>query len=470
MINILIVDDREAKFKTIRRALFYEKYTENNEPFFPANEYACFPPEDYAKTFCEVVASKAEKINTEEKSTIYIKELFRFLFEYIENNNISCIFLDRSFYDKNELSPGKESTGDIMGKMIQKSNLLRNIPIVMCSRREEDDQAEQTDYENYVYLGTKRSSKAYLWAIKDTLENNAGSPRAFYRKVQRFRENQEYQVDLMIICALDKEYKYIKRLFADNNMETDYHDGYGYDVGYIQRKDGKVLKVLMHNMKGDKFEGRTKGIDEAKLRSRILVSKFKPRYLLMSGVAAGFKRNNAKLGDILIATESYQWDFGKVYKEHDESRSSSHDIDSETDKILKNKFDNESSAMINNLYSSYIENEDPTFKEVCIKEYDGQNNDFSFMQGLVTSGNRVIANDDEISRILDMKKNAIGLEMEVDAIYTVAKENGIKRLALKAVVDYGGNDKDKSWQDFGSYTSAHVLYKLFTEYIDMETN
>jgi CheY-like chemotaxis protein len=115
-------------------------------------------------------------------------------------------------------------------------------------------------------------------------------------KLPARRDN--YEVDLAIVTALHHvELESVLALDAGWQQQQFAEDETLYHMGEF-RRDSKSLRVVA-------AAAVEMGMPAATALSMNVITRFRPRYLAMAGIAAGIKGN---FGDILIATHS--WDYG----------------------------------------------------------------------------------------------------------------------------------------------------------------
>ena len=112
-----------------------------------------------------------------------------------------------------------------------------------------------------------------------------------------------YNYDLGVVCALYKiELESILRLAKSWDEVAFPHDSTKYFTTMLEIK-GKCIKIVASS-------APQMGMPATAVLTTKLISHFKPRYLAMTGIAAGISGRNINLGDILVADPS--WDYGSA--------------------------------------------------------------------------------------------------------------------------------------------------------------
>lgn len=82
------------------------------------------------------------------------------------------------------------------------------------------------------------------------------------------------------------------------------NDATSYHTGYFERGN-KKLKVICAS-------APQMGMVASATLAMKMINTFKPRYIIMTGIAAGYKDDKVDFGDILVADQSYDGTNGKI--------------------------------------------------------------------------------------------------------------------------------------------------------------
>lgn len=124
-------------------------------------------------------------------------------------------------------------------------------------------------------------------------------------------DNLNFQYDLAIITALaTPELRAVLDLPANWKEEEHPNDPSSTYYKGVFTTGTKTLTVVAAC-------SAQMGMTAATVLSMKMIEKFKPKYLVMVGIAAGIK-NKGNFGDILIA--DYSWDYGSGKNKYDESK------------------------------------------------------------------------------------------------------------------------------------------------------
>lgn len=259
----------------------------------------------------------------------------------------------------------------------------------------------------------------------------------------------EYDYDIAIICALETpEFKAIKDL-SENwvNVKKDNTALSFYETFFeFEQKKLKVIAVSIDKM----------GMVPTAVLATQTIEMFRPRYLTMTGIAAGIK-GEVELGDILVFNPS--WDSGSGKLKVDDNGIELFEIDPkqetiDSDIILNIKELSSDTQFLNKLREDW--------------KYSKIKNVLSVHTGPVASGAAVIANENIANDIKAQSRKLIGIEMEAYGLVYAAKHATKPKpepLVIKSVCDFANKDKHDGFQEYAAYTSANFLYEYAKRYI-----
>lgn len=450
--NILIIDDDEGRYNYIQDALINPDIM-GRKPYFESSKIV--EPENHIQTIINY-ANKKELV-----------ELYFYIFKTIEEYKVDIVFIDMWLRKEEE----KKTTGEKLINMLLSNNLHKKLPIIAYSRKIPDDSQL---HEPEKFLG-KSVRYVPMEAVSDASQargaiNGQITEKTFKSLIEDY-QSREFDYNLALICALDKEYRHVEKLLNNLTDETDDEDK-RYKNGYISNyTKGVILKAVARNMYGD--VGDYGALNDA----RNILRNFKPDYIAMTGIAAGH-RESVNLGDIVIVRQSFNWHQAKITEKGILNRTHPLIIDKKSYHIIHEYFIQKEKNFINNLLDKYKNKN--SIEELLQAEVQSDENDkklkhkhngkLSLHFGVFASGSSLVADGNTADKIKEFYDKSMGLDMEIyevfKAAYSTHKVN-TRVIAIKGIVDYMDSSKGDNWHDFASYASAQTLYKLFTEYIDI---
>lgn len=264
--------------------------------------------------------------------------------------------------------------------------------------------------------------------------------------------HRNYMYDLAVICALPEELEYVNKSLIDVKQIRAPFDDFIYFEGCYE-KQGNLVHVIA-------TRSTQMGMVAASTLTTKLIYNFCPRYVVMTGIAAGVK-GKTNMGDAIVA--EYTWDYGAGKEVIDESGQKKH-----KNTIQQIHISPEISNMVRQLQldTAFL---DSVKSEARVKK---PKNKFNIIMGAVATGAAVIADPDKVKEIIDNQvRDLIAVEMEVYGVYYAANWAISPRpqfIAIKSVCDYADAEKNDDFHDYAAYTSVRVFEKMAKEYFVYE--
>jgi nucleoside phosphorylase len=190
----------------------------------------------------------------------------------------------------------------------------------------------------------------------------------------------------------------------------------------------------------------------------------RPRIVAMLGMCAGFETKGVKIFDVLVARESACWQEGKsVDKDGDgafDSRAKWRKWSNDLGDHIARRIEAQDEALSNLLEEFSRSSEYLALKEKYGEKVAGAP---AIKSGLVVSGSEVVSSNTVAKEVVSRHPTALGLEMEIFAIYSateLALGERSEYVAIKGVADFADKDKRDDTQVLASALSAELLKKL----------
>ena len=122
------------------------------------------------------------------------------------------------------------------------------------------------------------------------------------------RDDHRDDTDILIVTVLPEEYAAMLGLVSNARPAQGRADApnlYGWCVGTITRERGGVYRVALA------LAGRAGNVNASQVVVRS-VEWWKPRYVLLVGIAGGLSPGGCAVGDVVVSTEIYGYEYGKV--------------------------------------------------------------------------------------------------------------------------------------------------------------
>lgn len=251
--------------------------------------------------------------------------------------------------------------------------------------------------------------------------------------------------DVAVLCALDRpELAALKASFGGQHRwrTIDRKDlTHIFAESEIRTKAGLSLRIVATTC-------TSMGLTGAAIASTHLVLGFRPRLLVMTGIAAGTR--DGALGDILVADPSVDYASGKVALRDGVREFQPDPYPIPLDARLRNLLRDSSRMEI--------------LLEAVRLHWSGDHPSprLNLHVGPLGAADQVINDPTKIPEIRKNWRKLVGIEMEAYAVYRAAHEAPQPKplfLACKSVCDFADKKAD-NWQGYAAYTASEFLYCL----------
>ena len=270
-------------------------------------------------------------------------------------------------------------------------------------------------------------------------------------KKQITHKSINYDFDVAIITAVPIEYHSVINLLPVKWIDLHIPgDSTEYKSGILaaQNRNLKVVVAMQHQM----------GMQAAAVLSMKLIYNFRPQYITMVGIAAGNKDEGINLGDILIASESWDYGSGKIRQGEQDSplfKPEPHQLPLDID--LKEKLKKDFRHALYDIREKWVARKPDWLLKVHV--------------GPVASGSAVIQHNSIVKDYIDSQnRKLIGIEMETYGVFFAAVNCSKPRpiaLSMKSVCDFADSIKNDDFQEYAAYTSVAFMLYFFTQVLEI---
>ncbi|WP_416829287.1 hypothetical protein [Ectobacillus polymachus] len=255
--------------------------------------------------------------------------------------------------------------------------------------------------------------------------------------------------DVAIITAVKTETDAVKNLEDNWKLERINGDPTYYYTNEFRLKQ-KTLKVVT-------AQQSEMGMSAAASLTVKLIYNFKPKYIIMVGIAAGINTEN-NFGDIIIPSEIWNYSNGKYIQ------------DSTKDSLIS--FSPDPKAIPLNPEIRELIGQD--FNDVLFRikrECDGApQHDLQIISGPMACGSAVVANSEIIENLVKShSRKTVGLDMESYGVFYAS--NNINNqltipIIIKSICDFADAKKGDNFQKYAANTSAKFMKYLIEEQLE----
>ena len=321
--------------------------------------------------------------------------------------------------------------------------------IVGLTAYEETFKEASNAFSEVLWTAIKYEDDSDKWEmqISSKVEDIIGYNKGNYT-LQREKSN-EYIYDLAIICALNKtELESVLQLSSDWEMKIFEDDSTVYHIGTFETLNGEIKVVAA--------SASEMGMPASSVLTMKLIQKFRPEYLVMTGIAAGVK-DQVGLGDILIADPSWDYGAGKfstiggnpAFMPDAKQLRIAPEITARLELLSLDR------KMLDDLHTLYTGGEKP-------------DKPLSLYIGPVASGASVVAHSDIVKNIIEHNRKLVGLEMETYGVYFAAAhciKPSPTTFSIKSVCDFADSDKKDNCHKYAAYTSSRLMHEFVTKHL-----
>ncbi|WP_135378618.1 hypothetical protein [Desulfosporosinus sp. Sb-LF] len=219
---------------------------------------------------------------------------------------------------------------------------------------------------------------------------------------------------LLVVVTTITELRYALKMFRDEFTVNERTDDFGYYSIITLSMNIYIIKSQM---------GLT-GPGASIMTLSKAMDKFKPDYIIMGGIAFGANPDKQKIGDVLIASQIWNYEIKKV---------------NET-KIIPRGDKTQVSTYLRQI--SDMTAVDWTSSGVHI--------------GVIASGETLVNSKDFINTLKEQESEIIGGDMESAGLITVAIGNQVDCIMVKAICDWGYDKTDEN-QELAAFNSMKFI-------------
>ncbi len=329
--------------------------------------------------------------------------------------------------------------GSAVLQAIRTNRVARPIHVVLLSAYPELEEAyrETAEQESWVILHYDSFVEDWIRKLGVELVGIADAGN---------RNRGGYEYDLAIITALHQvEFEAI----LDWPASWKEHKLEGDDAIYFRG----ALSVGAGSARVVAAAATEVGMPASTALSMKVIQRFRPRYIAMTGIAAGVEGN---FGDILVADHCWDYGSGKILG----------------GRIADSRFAPAPRSIQLDPSVHYMVNVlqlEPEILDRIQRSWTTEApNPLQVRVGGLASGASVVQSRAVVEEILSHDRKLVGVEMEAYGVFLAAKASTEPRpaaLAMKSICDFADASKNDDYQRYAAYTSAQYLLELASRYL-----
>lgn len=266
-------------------------------------------------------------------------------------------------------------------------------------------------------------------------------------EVNNSQEKKQYDVVWIFALPEERDIAFNALNIPDQNREEclrDYITNYAFTFQQFSLGKLNVAVVTQVSM----------GMASATSLVTRAVLAFKPKLIAMSGICAG-RKGKVKIGDLIVADQTYDYTAGKSYVEKFMPRPMPLPVDG----ILKDY-----------VVNSVIGHADIDKLARQPSSMWTPSHPISIHLKSLASGTSVVDDDKTIAEASLIQDNLYGIDMEAYGVALAASSLGTKWIVVKGVQDFADGNKSSSEVDsrtFAAFASAILTSKIITDVVPM---
>lgn len=376
------------------------------------------------------------QLNISDEQVSYAKSAFAAK-KALSGTQVDILLLDLALPVRDDSAPVQTGGLDLLHEIAANRTTLK-MPRYIFAISEYDEAIDElkANDDKFYFASIKYDATSEDW------KKRLGS---YIDQISRARNEQSttYEFDAAIICALSSpELDEVLALPFQWEAHPILGDSTDYYIGTYKNK--KLLCAADYEM----------GMPAAAILATKIALRFRPNYLIMTGIAAGVDRDKLCYGDIMVADPCFDYGSGKRVFE---------------DGVSKFKPDyrqvrlNDQALQI---IKRFCSNPDllKRIKDSCT--YKKPDSPLRMHIGPFASGAAVLADPTAVGNIVEHNRKLLGFDMEAYGVFlsgSIACSPKPIPIVMKSVSDFGDTEKGDDYQQYASYTSARIVQCFFDE-------
>jgi len=358
---------------------------------------------------------------------------------HLKESSFDLLILDLNVPLDANGTPVQSAGHSLLVQVYQSARYNRPRHVIFVSRYVEQIRKLQLDAIGRSWHSIQYRSDSDAWRneLLEKVEYIASS--------EQQRKTSEFGADCAFITALDKpELEAFEQMGKWRDVSSTHSRVLETHIPAAQGKDLHFVATAAPQM----------GCTASAISTSQIIAQFRPRLVIMSGIAAGFK-SEVSIGDILAAEASWEWQSGKFLQSGKRAKflHAPSPIRASPELITKVRNRNLVRRLVSSLMDGWsgAPRADPQLRI-----------------GPVVSGCSVVASTSVTRQIKSQHRKVLGLEMETYGVYyacSAALRSKPHFISLKAVCDYADSKKNDNAQRFAAFVSARFCFSFAHEHL-----
>lgn len=255
------------------------------------------------------------------------------------------------------------------------------------------------------------------------------------------------QIDIVIIVAVPDEMDGVYKAFNftdEPQYSLNLKKQYNFTYTKIDTGDVSIAVLIQPEM----------GMTMATSLATRAILAFSPKLIAMVGICGG-REEKTKLGDVIVASNVFDYTAGKYYPKEFKYRPQTLSLDPAIKEFVNLTILNKRA---HRLLSTRIIND--------FGDFPGEGDSIQIHLSTIATGTAIVDDADKIADIAGIQDDLAGIDMEAYALGAAASVFKVPWIVVKAVQDFANGQKcetEKSIRSFAAYASAKLLQVMIEE-------
>jgi nucleoside phosphorylase/CheY-like chemotaxis protein len=355
----------------------------------------------------------------------------------VRAETFDLVILDLLLPLREENEPSIQTSLSLLNDISERDDYLKPRRIVGFTAFDEMAMTANPLFNEMLWVVVVYSENSEAW--KDSFRSTA----RYLLEQASHSEPLKYLTDVCIVAALPSpELEAIHRLPWEWQVPTPMDDSTFVRKGRFASggRDHEVISASATRM----------GSVSAALLCAKLITEFRPRFLVMSGICAGV-RGKTGIGDVILFEPAWEWPSGKLVSDDSGSY-----LEPAPHQIGVTEF---LTARVEELGRDHV-----FLASTRAQWPKPPTNALRVIVAPGASGSAVVADSATVESIQEQHRKLTALDMEAYGVYAAARATCSPKptaFAMKAVCDFADEKKTDDWQAYAAYTSAQAIKALF---------
>lgn len=361
--------------------------------------------------------------------------------EVLKVEAYDLLILDILLPLRDEDEPSAKTSADLLAEIKDRDTLRRPQYIIGLTAHEPHAGNVADGFQDRVWSVVHYNSIDTNWKVTLT------SLIEYLKRRALEKANLSYDLDVCIVTALQGEMDAIHRIDWTWEPPVLIDDNTYVRYGTIPSggKRYRVATAVAPRM----------GMVATSLLCAKLISKLRPRFIVMAGICAGVE-GKTNIGDVILADSSWDWQSGKHTTDELGPHFSFAPHQLPLPEFVRSR-------------CSQLRSDHGLWSKIK-HDYLGSapSTELTLRLGPMASGSAVLADSAIVKQIQQQERNLLGVEMEIYGMYAAASSAGFPRptaIAMKAVCDYGDKGKNDDHQRYAMFTSAQAVKAFLSNFL-----